>query len=247
VTHRIQMMLKATMTLGTCALAMTLAVPRANAQQAAPAVLRAAAEPAAAKPAAMDVSDAASPAKPDDAKPEAVVDPPAPAESPSLDSGGHDHMMQLPGGGPALKIRGFFDVDFNTGAVGNSLIYPLPSSNSVFRAGEFDLFMTSKLSEKWSFVGELVIGTDQSNEWGLDMERYQLTYRANPNFEISAGRYHTAIGYYNTAFHHGTWFQTAAGRPFMYYFEDSGGLLPVHSVGVTATGLMPGTGSLNLH
>jgi hypothetical protein len=81
----------------------------------------------------------------------------------------------------------------------------------------------------------------------LDIERLQITYKANPYFEISAGRYHTSIGYYNTAFHHGTWFQTATGRPFMYYFEDSGGLLPVHSVGVTTTGLVPHTGALELH
>jgi hypothetical protein len=33
----------------------------------------------------------------------------------------------------------------------------------------------------------------------------------------------------------------------MYYFEDSGGILPIHNVGVTTTGLVPGTGSLDLH
>jgi hypothetical protein len=33
----------------------------------------------------------------------------------------------------------------------------------------------------------------------------------------------------------------------MYYFEDSGGILPVHNVGVTTTGLVPGTGSTGLH
>lgn len=82
---------------------------------------------------------------------------------------------------------------------------------------------------------------------GVDIERYQLTYRQNEYFQISAGRFHSAIGYYNTAYHHGTWFGVATGRPFMYYFEDSGGLLPVHNVGVTATGLVPGSGRLGLH
>ncbi len=33
----------------------------------------------------------------------------------------------------------------------------------------------------------------------------------------------------------------------MYYFEDSGGVLPVHEVGVTTTGLVPGSGKFNLH
>src|SRR5581483_2283037 len=108
-------------------------------------------------------------------------------------------------------------------------------------------FMSSKLSDRLSFVSELVVGSDPTNEWGLDIERLQLTYKRNKYFEISGGRYHTAIGYYNTAFHHGTWFQTATGRPFMYFFEDRGGILPVHSVGVTTSGLVPGTGKFGLH
>ncbi len=83
--------------------------------------------------------------------------------------------------------------------------------------------------------------------WGLDIERLQVTYKPSPYFEISGGRYHTSVGYYNTTFHHGTWFQTATGRPFMYFFEDSGGVLPIHGVGVTTTGLVPGTGRLSLH
>ncbi|HEX4810765.1 MAG TPA: hypothetical protein VH325_17645 [Bryobacteraceae bacterium] len=163
----------------------------------------------------------------------------------------HDHMIELPGGGPALKIRGFFDFDLGVGTDANPLIFPLAAYgtavHNTFQAGEFDLFMSSKLSDRLSFVSELVIGSDPTNYWGLDIERLQLTYKASKYFEISAGRYHSAIGYYNTAFHHGTWFQTATGRPFMYFFEDSGGILPVHNVGVTTTGLVPGTDRLGLH
>jgi hypothetical protein len=159
-----------------------------------------------------------------------------------------EHTMELPHGGPALKIRGFFDVNLGLGADANPLIYPLgvPSHNT-FQLGEFNLFMTSKLTDSISFLSETIIGSDATNGWGVDLERAELTYKMNDYFEVSAGRFHTAIGYYNTAFHHGTWFQTATGRPFMYFFEDSGGILPVHSVGVTATGLVPHTGSLRLH
>jgi len=32
-----------------------------------------------------------------------------------------------------------------------------------------------------------------------------------------------------------------------YFFEDSGGVLPVHNVGLTATGLVPGASQLGLH
>ena len=156
--------------------------------------------------------------------------------------------MTLPGGGPSLKIRAFGDVNLGLGSDANPLIFPLPQPvHNTFQLGEFDLFLSSRLSKHVSGISEIVIGSDPTNFWGLDIERLQITYKANPYFEISAGRYHTSIGYYNTAFHHGTWFQTATGRPFMYYFEDSGGLLPVHSVGVTTTGLVPHTGALELH
>jgi hypothetical protein len=158
----------------------------------------------------------------------------------------HDHSMEIPGG-PVLKFRGYTDINLGVGPLANPLIFPLGAAahNSV-QLGEFDLFMSSKLSQKLSFVSEMVIGPGRDNEWGLDLERVQLTYRASPFLEISGGRYHSAIGYYNTTFHHGTWFQTAEGRPLMYLFEDAGGLLPMHNIGVTATGLVPRTGKLNL-
>jgi len=162
-----------------------------------------------------------------------------------------EHTMAIPGGGPTLKIRGFLDFNLGVGTDANPLIYPLniPAKpvHNTFQFGEFDLFMTSQLSDSISFLSEVVFGADASNFWGIDIERAQITYKPNDYFQISGGRFHTSIGYYNTAFHHGTWFQTATGRPFMDFFEDSGGILPVHSVGITTTGLMPGTGKLNLH
>ena len=191
------------------------------------------------------------PERPVPAAPPAVPLPaPPPVEAPAQTqtSGDHDHMMRIPGGGPVLNIRGFADFNFGIGQDANPLIFPLGApGHTTFQAGEFDLYLTSRLSNRLSFISEVVIGSDKTNEWGLDIERLQVTYKPSEYFQISGGRYHTSIGYYNTAFHHGTWFQTASGRPFMYFFEDSGGILPVHTVGITSTGLVPGTGKLNLH
>ena len=167
--------------------------------------------------------------------------PPAPDEPED-----HDHMMAIPNG-PTLHFRGFFDMDFDTGKVAQNLQYsPAYPNTSSFRTGEFDLFMTSQLSSKLSFLGEMVLGNDITNTFNVDLERYQLTWKQNKYFQLSAGRFHTAIGYYNTAYHHGTWFSTATGRPLMYYFEDSGGPLPVHELGMTATGEVP-SGKFGLH
>ncbi len=178
----------------------------------------------------------------------AVASEPSVDTEASADSDAHAHMVELPGGGPTLKIRGFFDFNFGVGTDANPLIFPLGApAHSTFQMGEFDLMTSSKLSDRLSFMSEIVFGTDATNTLGIDIERFLLSYKASKYFEAGFGRYHTSIGYYSTAFHHGTWFQTATGRPFMYFFEDSGGLLPVHSVGVSLTGLVPGTDSLGLH
>ncbi len=170
--------------------------------------------------------------------------------------GGHD--MSLPYG-PVLNLRGFFDFNFGTGSIANPLVFPIVSNgcgtcgnpatppHTTFQAGEFDLLITSKLSDHLSFLGEVVLGPDTQNAFNVDIERYQLTYQANRYFSASAGRFHTSIGYYNTAYHHGNWFSTAEGRPIMYLFEDSGGILPVHMVGATLSGEVPHTEKLGLH
>jgi hypothetical protein len=195
-----------------------------------------------------------------DAAPSASAAP-APQEAPvtqaaDVDMGGHS--MSIPGG-PVIKFRGFFDFNFGVGSIANPLVFPIIDGgcgacgnpitvpHTTFQAGEFDLFITSKLSERLSFLSEIVLGPDDTNVFGLDIERYQLTYKANRYFAATAGRFHTSIGYYNTAYHHGVWFSTAEGRPIMYLFEDSGGILPVHMVGVNVTGAVPHTTKLGLH
>jgi hypothetical protein len=189
------------------------------------------------------------------APPPAAQEPPV-AQAADVDMGAHS--MSIPGG-PVIKFRGFFDFNFGTGSIANPLVFPIINGgcgtcgnpvtipHTTFQAGEFDLFLTSKLSERLSFLAEIVLGPDDTNGFGLDIERYQLTYKANRYFAATAGRFHTSIGYYNTAYHHGIWFSTAEGRPIMYLFEDSGGILPVHMVGVNLTGAVPHTGKLGLH
>ncbi len=149
-----------------------------------------------------------------------------------------EHNMGVPEGGPNLRIRGFGDVRFRaTDARGDT--------NS-FSLGQLDLFVTSRLSDTFSFLSEIVFEADPTNAFGIDVERLLLQYSPNDYFNFGVGRYHTAIGYYSTAYHHGTWFQTTTGRPFIFRFEDQGGILPIHSVGITANGRVP-SGGLGLH
>ena len=152
-----------------------------------------------------------------------------------------------------LRIRGFGDVSLH----GNNY-HPagLPADKTAFTLGQLNLFVTSDISDKFKFLSEIVFEAGPDNIYGVtrgpenvfsvDVERYLLTFSQNEYFNLSAGRYHTAIGYYNTAYHHSTWLQTTTGRPLLFAFEDQGGILPIHNVGVEAYGSIP-SASLGLH
>lgn len=143
-----------------------------------------------------------------------------------------------------LKIRGFGDMSVQ-GIADNS-------QTTSFSLGKLNLFVTSDISEKFKFLTEIVfeagpvISEANSNVFGVDLERMLLQYTYNEYFHLLMGRNRTSIGYYNTAYHDSAWFQTAIAPPFLYTYENRGGILPLPIVGVSATGLIP-SGSLGLH
>jgi hypothetical protein len=147
-----------------------------------------------------------------------------------------------------LRIRGFGDISLNGS--------DQKGSTTAFSLGQLNLFVTSDISEKFKFLSEIVfeagpdniyeVPTGNRNQYTVDVERYLLQYSYNDYFNLAVGRYHTAIGFYNTAYHHSTWFQTTTGRPLVFEFEDRGGLLPIHNVGVSASGRIP-SGPIGLH
>ena len=155
-----------------------------------------------------------------------------------------------------LRIRGFGDVTLHGDNYHPPALFQPSADKTAFTLGQLNLFVTSDISDKFKFLGEVVFeaGPDNiygqqrgfPNSFGVDVERYLLTYSQNDYFSISAGRYHTAIGYYNTAYHHSTWLQTTTGRPLLFAFEDQGGILPIHNVGVEAYGRIP-SGPIGLH
>jgi hypothetical protein len=137
-----------------------------------------------------------------------------------------------------LRIRGFSDVTLH----GSNL----KGDTTSFSLGQVDLFVTSDVSEKLKFLSEIVFEAGRDNSFGVDVERLLLTYSFGDFLNVGVGRFHSAIGYYNTAYHHSTWLQTTTGRPFLFQFEDQGGILPIHNVGATASGRIP-SGALGLH
>ena len=117
-----------------------------------------------------------------------------------------------------------------------------PDVPNSFALGQFSLFLTSNLSERISVLAEIVLEGSTGTRVVTDLERLQLTFRLDDHLQVTAGRFHTGVGFYNAAFHHGAFFETLIGRPRVYRFEDEGGVLPVHDVGVSVRGAVPGTG-----
>jgi hypothetical protein len=85
--------------------------------------------------------------------------------------------------------------------------------------------------------GDLIAMTEFAMEQiegtvGIDIERLFVGWHAE-RYQVDAGRTHAELGYWNNAFHHGRWLQLPVERPRIVRFEDEGGILPIHWVGVT--------------
>jgi hypothetical protein len=133
---------------------------------------------------------------------------------------------------PSLQIRGFGDVNFSA--------TDQRGTNSGFNLGQLDLHLASALSRKVTYFGELTFNA-QPTGYTVEVERSIIRYDYNDFFKLSFGRYHTPIGYWNTAFHHGAWLQTTISRPDMV--RIGGSFIPVHFVGFLAEGNIPSGGA----
>ena len=152
-------------------------------------------------------------------------------------AGDHQEPPDAPAPSP-LVVRAFGSVQW-----GATELRDTPSS---FNLGQFAIFLTAPLSDRVSVLAEVVMEGSVGTEVVTDLERLQLTFHLNDALRLTAGRYHTGIGFYNATFHHGAYFETPIGRPQVFAFEDEGGVLPVHEVGLSARGIVPRTGA-SLH
>ena len=150
--------------------------------------------------------------------------------------------MQMPGGDtyPNLKIVGFGDVDYSD--------TKRPEGPQGFSLGQFVLHLTSALSPRVTFFGEISMtaradagtGSPAATGFNVEVERMIVRFDKSDQLKVSFGRYHTPINYWNTAFHHGEWLQTTIARPEMIQF--GGKFLPVHFVGALVEGAIPAGG-----
>ncbi|MCH8622471.1 hypothetical protein [Undibacterium sp. TS12] len=130
-----------------------------------------------------------------------------------------------------LPLHGFADV----GYVHSSKV--IDGRKSGFALGNLDFYLTPEFGDRIKSLFELTFEFNEKGDAvGTDLERLQIGYTFNDALTLWAGRVHTPYGYWNTAFHHGAQLQPSISRPKMIAFEDQGGILPAHSVGLMASG-----------
>jgi hypothetical protein len=157
----------------------------------------------------------------------------------ALPGQGHEHEMQEQQGTilqtethyPSLQIRGFGDVDFSA--------TDRKGTNSGFNLGQLDLHLASPLSQKITYFAEITFNA-HPDQYTVEVERSIIRYDYNDYFKMSFGRFHTPVGYWNTAFHHGAWLETTIDRPFQV--RVGGTFTPLHLVGFLAEGNIPSGG-----
>ncbi len=145
---------------------------------------------------------------------------------------------------PSLKLSGFGDINYTAS--------DQHGTHAGFNEGQFILHMSSALSSRVTYFGEISLtartdagsGSPAAGGFNVEVERTIIRYDQNDHLKISFGRYHTPVSYWNTQFHHGSWLQTTASRPEMIQF--GGNFIPVHFVGALAEGTFS-AGGLNLN
>jgi hypothetical protein len=119
--------------------------------------------------------------------------------------------------GQSTQIRGFADIEAGY------------NKKFSFGFGEQDLFITSAINDRISFLGETVFKYDASSstEFAISIERLIINYNLYGNHNLVFGKIHTPINYWNDTYHHGRVFFPTIDRPLLFAEK----IIPLHTVG----------------
>ena len=134
-------------------------------------------------------------------------------------------LLAFTGYAQETQIRGFAEV---------LAAYQDADKKVSFALGEQDLFITSELSDRFSFLGESVFKYSASSPTMFDVsiERIVIKYNIKGNHNILVGKLHTPINYWNDTYHHGRVFFPTIFRPDL--FADH--FIPIHTTGISIQG-----------
>jgi hypothetical protein len=129
----------------------------------------------------------------------------------------------IPSRGQNTQIRGFADV-----------LTSVQDDRLSFGFDEQDLFITSQLSDRFSFLGESVFKFTSSSPttFSVSIERIIIKYNFAGNHNILIGKHHTPLNYWNDTYHHGRVFFPTIYRPLLFDAE----IIPIHTTGISFRG-----------
>lgn len=163
--------------------------------------------------------------------PEAV----APAAPVPRTEQGHDHVRSRVSDALA-DVRGAYQL-FADAGFGYQSAPPSGTGDNAFALGQLDLFLTGQVGDRFHAVAEIAAeGDSQDNETGFDVERLWGSWTFGDALALKLGREHSPQSRWNRRYHHGRWMWMSATQPFLARFEDDGGPLAVHEVGLEADG-----------
>ena len=121
------------------------------------------------------------------------------------------------------QIRGFVDV-----------LSSVQDGKVSFGFGEQDLFITSELNDRISFLGESVFKwTPQTpTQFSVSVERVIIKYNFVGNHNLLLGKGHTPLNYWNDNYHHGRVFFPTIDRPLLF----AANIIPLHTTGIGVEG-----------
>ncbi|WP_445382073.1 hypothetical protein [Robiginitalea sp. IMCC43444] len=121
------------------------------------------------------------------------------------------------------QIRGFVHV--------NSF---LRDDKVSFELGEYDLFITSEINDRISFLGETVFRYDRGKkDFEVSVERVIFRYNYYGNHSFLIGKHHTPLNYWNDSYHHGRVFFPTIDRPYLFRRN----IIPLHTTGASLQGM----------
>jgi len=136
-----------------------------------------------------------------------------------------------------MELQGFSDVTYTYDWHKQPAKASDPNTNGTVALGELDFFARANLSDRVDFLTEFNFSADpNTNDGAVDIERLQIGYLFSDALKIQAGRFHNVLSYWNMTYHHGRQLYTTVNRPDFVHFEDDGGLIPTHLVGLAAGG-----------
>ena len=127
--------------------------------------------------------------------------------------------------GQETTLKGFVAVQTN---------YDIDDDQMSFGFGEQDIFMTSEISNKVSFLGETVFkySPGSPTKFNVSIERILVKYNYLGNHNVLIGKHHTPVNYWNDTYHHGRLFFPTIERPEMFGAK----IIPIHTSGFRLQG-----------